>query len=427
MNILITSSSRKVNLIQSFQKALRQSGINGKVIASDINPNSASFLFADDHIVIPRSDSLGFITTILKVCKENNISLIIPTRDEELPLFSENKGLFKENNILVMVSDVSTIKTCQDKKLFNNFCDKHSIPHPKTYFNLNTNISNIKFPLWAKPRYGKGSKDTLKIDSIEDLAYALRKIPDVIIQEFIDCSEYTIDLFADFEGNIISVVPRERISIFGGESFITRTVRNDILITESINIAHNLNIVGHIVIQCFFNGTDIKFIEVNPRFGGASHCSFIAGAFSPLFLVKLVNGEQLKPMIGMFQDNMTMLRYTEDCFLNKPTVSEDEGNNTIAIDFDRVIHKYSKGWNDGTIYDTPVAGAKEALLSLISQGYQIVIFTARSNVLDVAPWIEKHLGISNIKVTNIKPAAKVYIDDKAIRFTTWKEVLGKII
>ena len=36
---------------------------------------------------------------------------------------------------------------------------------------------------------------------------------------------------------------------------------------------------------------------------------------------------------------------------------------TIAVDFDGFIHKYSKGWHDGSIYDEPVEGAAEALLS----------------------------------------------------------------
>lgn len=38
---------------------------------------------------------------------------------------------------------------------------------------------------------------------------------------------------------------------------------------------------------------------------------------------------------------------------------------TIAVDFDGVIHKYSKGWQNGSIYDEPVEGAKEALLELL--------------------------------------------------------------
>ena len=44
----------------------------------------------------------------------------------------------------------------------------------------------------------------------------------------------------------------------------------------------------------------------------------------------------------------------------KKTVGSEE-KNTIAIDFDGVIHKNSKGFHDGTIYDEPIEGVKKGL------------------------------------------------------------------
>lgn len=117
----------------------------------------------------------------------------------------------------------------------------------------------------------------------------------------------------------------------------------------------------------------------------------------------------------------------------------------ICLDFDGVIHKYSKGWQDGTIYDPPINGAKEGIQKLIDNGYQIVIFTTRADakVVDgklqpgqykeVVDYLNKH----NIPYTSVyqgvgKPFFKILIDDNCIRFegdwsdTFINEVLNKI-
>lgn len=99
---------------------------------------------------------------------------------------------------------------------------------------------------------------------------------------------------------------------------------------------------------------------------------------------------------------------------------------TIAVDFDGVIHAYSKGWADGTIYDPPIAGAMDALLNLMNRGYKIVIFSARPAEL-IRPWMELHWTFKMYpmpEITNIKPAAIAYIDDRAVKFNgDWAEML----
>lgn len=107
---------------------------------------------------------------------------------------------------------------------------------------------------------------------------------------------------------------------------------------------------------------------------------------------------------------------------------------TIAVDFDGVIHRYGRGWQDGTIYDEPVEGALEGLRVLM-QDEAVFIFTAR-DAGQVAAWLLSH-GFSTrtgfdgpfwnerrvLLVTNHKLPARVYLDDRAVRFTTWPEAL----
>ena len=115
----------------------------------------------------------------------------------------------------------------------------------------------------------------------------------------------------------------------------------------------------------------------------------------------------------------------------------DETKN-IALDFDGVIHKNSKGYHDGTIYDEPVDGAKEALVQLSKQ-YDVVLFTVKakpdrglingkSGTELVWDWLKDH-GMDKYvtKVTSEKPRAVFYVDDKAVQFTTWADVIKNVI
>ena len=57
-------------------------------------------------------------------------------------------------------------------------------------------------------------------------------------------------------------------------------------------------------------------------------------------------------------------------------------NNYRFIDFDGVVHGNSKGFHDGTVYDPPIEGSLDAIKWFKSQGYDIVLFTAKVNPID---------------------------------------------
>jgi len=109
----------------------------------------------------------------------------------------------------------------------------------------------------------------------------------------------------------------------------------------------------------------------------------------------------------------------------------------VAVDFDGVIHAYSRGWQDGSIYDDPVPGAFDALHSLL-ESYSVIVFTSR-NTTDTAKWlyvkgefectidpgpsVEFWNGRGILFVTNRKLPAVAYIDDRGIRFESWDQTL----
>jgi hypothetical protein len=113
---------------------------------------------------------------------------------------------------------------------------------------------------------------------------------------------------------------------------------------------------------------------------------------------------------------------------------------TVAVDFDGVIHSYDKGWQDGTIYGYPIDGAFEGLMRLMEE-YAVFIFTTR-DAASVAEWIQLKSNIpcvvhvnpamefwnvqGELLVTNRKFPAVAYIDDRAIRFFNWTQTIKEL-
>jgi phosphoheptose isomerase len=140
------------------------------------------------------------------------------------------------------------------------------------------------------------------------------------------------------------------------------------------------------------------------------------------------SGKICPPIGGNTPDDIK--RINSDNVTIKEGFSDELKN--IAVDFDGVLHKNSKGFYDGTIYDEPVDGARESLKKL-SKNYDVVIFSAKSKpdrgLVDgktgtqlVWEWLEKHKMSKFVtKVTEEKPRAIAYIDDKSIEFDNWED------
>lgn len=111
----------------------------------------------------------------------------------------------------------------------------------------------------------------------------------------------------------------------------------------------------------------------------------------------------------------------------------------IAVDFDGVIN--SRGFYDSNVpreganLNVPVTFALEGLLYLIKKDFKVVIFTTRTDFHEIKNWFrnvwEAHTELNKeelgqlleIEITNLKPHAVAFIDDRAIRFTNWVDII----
>lgn len=315
INILVTAASRRVALIRAFGQALKRLGLKGNVVTTDLNNFSPGIYFGTKHYIVPLTTDPEYISIIKSICFRERIHLLIPTIDDELPLFGRHREDFEGMGIRVAVSSERTGLICNDKHATAHFLMERGVPFAQTWLPNELDFEHLQYPLFLKPRKGRGSVGAFQVKNEYELDFFLKYVPDPIVQEFLAGREFTLDLLADFRGNVISVVPRERLVIRAGVSDQGQTYNHPGMINLAVCAAEALDIRGPANIQVKLQRDVATIFEVNPRFSGGIPLTIASGADFPGWLIEMSCGMNPKPCIGHFTDGLIMACYEEALFL----------------------------------------------------------------------------------------------------------------
>jgi carbamoyl-phosphate synthase large subunit len=318
--ILVPSASAPAGI--NTIKSLKMVKYPVRIVASDSNPISAGFFMSDAHEVLPEIDSKLYVSRLFDIVEKHKIEILMPSSGYDIYPYSENKEKLLKLGALPVVSDKKTMERCRDKmQTFNYLSKKFDLPFTTLDYKKTS-----RFPLIAKPRYGKGSKGIVKIDNEKELEYVqIKKDKDnLIFQEYLPGTEYTIDVLSDLECEPIIAVPRIRLETKAGISTMGKIVKDENISDTCKLIAKCLKIRGPCCIQMKESKEGIlKIVEVNPRMGGGTFFTTLAGANFPAMILDMVNGKKLKiPKIS----EITIVRYFEEIVVENGRVMKYDLN-----------------------------------------------------------------------------------------------------
>lgn len=292
-SILFTGVGRRIELLQAFRNAALVLNKDLKIFGADIAGTAPSLVYCDYVRRIVAMKDLRYIDNLLQICTDDKIDLLIPTIDTDLLLLSENKEKFEAVGTKVMISAPEKIRICRDKNNTSQFfvdCELHT-PMP---------VNDWKkykggYPAFIKPKDGSSSINAFRVKNKEELEVYAGQIEDYIIQPFVSGREYTIDIFCDWDGELVSIVPRERLQVRAGEVLRTQITMDQQMITEAEKLCKAYKPCGPITIQLIRDKNGIDwFIEINPRYGGGAPLSMKAGARSAEAVLKLLDNEPVE-------------------------------------------------------------------------------------------------------------------------------------
>ncbi len=233
-----------------------------------------------------------YIPQLLGICKVDHIDLLIPTIDTDLLVLSQNVAKFDEIGTKVLISKPDKIAICRDKNYTAKFFESCGLNTPRTVNDYQ--LYQGPYPCFIKPKDGSSSINAFKVENEFELKGYIEQVGDYIVQPFIEGTEYTVDIFCDYEVYPVFITPRIRVAVRAGEVLKTEIAMDEKIIEECRKLIARFQPCGPMTVQLIRQNRtgDDYYIEINPRFGGGAPLSMKAGARSAETILKLLSGEK---------------------------------------------------------------------------------------------------------------------------------------
>jgi len=309
-NILFTSVGRRVELLRSFRRAHRGLGLEGRIVAVDVDPLAPALQAADRPYIVPRLDSIEYIAKLADILDREQVNVVFPLIDPDIPVLAANRELLESTGARLAVVSSEAAETTSDKWQTYVFFRKHRLPVPATWLPGEIDPDAAGYPLFIKPRRGSASQHTFKVENARQLAFFSEYVPQPIVQEYLPGPEITNDVICDVDGRLLGVVSRERIRVRAGEVLVGRTVHYPEIAEACARLAAALPAVGPITVQCILQDGRPKFTEINARLGGGVPLGIAAGADSPRWLLAAAAGMTFDvPPPGSYRTGLYLNRF----------------------------------------------------------------------------------------------------------------------
>lgn len=313
-NILILSCGTRNKIVRYFRKELAGKGM---VLAADCSNLAPALYDADKHFIVPKMTDDEYLDTVLSICKENNVIGVLSLIDPELSLLAKHRQAFLDVGTIPIVSDYEVIEKCFDKYSMFRFLIENGFRTMKSYidkdeFYKDLETGLITFPVFVKPVKGSASININKVMSKEELEVLLNRYNGLMIQEYMDGTEYGADVYIDMiSGEPVAIFTKEKIKMRAGETDKSVSFKDEVLFALIMDFVKKAGLTGIIDMDIFKVDGEYYISEVNPRFGGGYPHAYECGVNMPAMIIRNLNGQANKPVVGEYDEDIYMMKYSD--------------------------------------------------------------------------------------------------------------------
>jgi carbamoyl-phosphate synthase large subunit len=256
----------------------------------DVRPDAIGRFLCDGFDLVPAGASPGYIPALAAVVQEVRPDLLFVQSSHEIETVARHRDVFEALGAKVLADGVEGIVTAGDKALMHAACSQIPVPQPRLLLprSLDEFVAGVRelgypgVPVCFKPPVAKGSRGfrilSAEVDRAHELLHerpinrymtlpefeglfrGVETFPELMLMEYVDAPEITVDLFAD-KGDVVFHQTRTREEFLTGLAMAFKTIDRPDLVELSRQVVRHLGLDYFQSVQ-WIGG---KLLEINPR------------------------------------------------------------------------------------------------------------------------------------------------------------------
>jgi len=267
----------------------------------------------------PSSGDEAFINTIKTIQERENIDVLIPCLDAELPGMIRLRSILEDLGLKMFLPSQEQLRL-RNKDRLKELAEHAGIECPDTKSITSAGFFyNCQDQGWAFPCVVKGLfYDARIVNSLEEAMDAYRHIAaewgfPVLVQKMVHGEEYNLSAVGDGEGNMLGAVMMKKMAVTDkGKAWVGITIDDKTLYQASEALIKATTWRGPLEVEVMRDRNGIyQLIEINPRFPAWIYLSAGVQRNLPLTLLQLALGQQ-PPEFPPLKTGVLFIRYAEE-------------------------------------------------------------------------------------------------------------------
>jgi carbamoyl-phosphate synthase large subunit len=313
--VLVTGASG--DSAQGVIRALRAANQSHFIAGVCIHERNPGFLMSDVCAVAPAFRYAdAYIDFLVEFIHQNDVNVLIPTVDGELPLISERRAEIEaRSGVQIVIGSRDAVLTCCDKLATCKYLAAAGVHQPRT---ISGGFEGVRHYIEAgntvimKPRLGGGSRgirllDTAALSSDDWMA-------DGHVYQHFERYEKEFTAVVMKDGvDVVAMVILERV-LSGGRTVWCRRVRPEPYEAMLKTVASGLDL-PYVNIQFGAVGVEFQVFDLNPRFSGSTSVFALVFNGPDLLARKALSGKM--PSFSCSTRYFESMRYQSDVVVDR--------------------------------------------------------------------------------------------------------------